>query len=227
MADAVTFWRVVGLGLAAAVVVYAASPWLAGFARTATARFVSRLTWRSSITLLVGLAAAVAHAHYRPWPGEGENVILDLVAAADPAAYTVLFAWSLALPGLAAGMTVLGASGAWRLWIAEPSRTRRSRGLLPPWPEENPDEPRLVIGELHHPTEGREIERPSWLALDERGLYTGIAIFGAIGTAARALTMRHPARSTAPFRPKGILFCWRSCASGQATRTTTRGPMGR
>ena len=129
----------------------------------------------------MALTAVILHARYRPWPEAGENVILDLVAAEDPAGYRALFWWYLALPGLAAETGVLGASGAWRFWISEPGRLGGSRGLLPSWPDEDPREPGLVIGELHHPTEGREIRKPSWLVLDERGLYTGLAIFGAIG----------------------------------------------
>ena len=123
------------------------------------------------------------------------------MAATDPPAHVVLHAWSLVVPGLAAGFGVLGVSGAWRIWVAEPGRFRRARGLLPPWPEEHPDEPRLVIGELHHPTEGREIGRPGWLTLDERGLYTGIAIFGAIGTGKTSACMHPFARQ---------LFGWRA-----------------
>ena len=40
----------------------------------------------------------------------------------------------------------------------------------------------IVIGEVHHPVEPREIFNPEWLTIPERGLYTGIAIFGAVGS---------------------------------------------
>lgn len=194
MADSVSTLRVLVWSIAAVLLLVTLGPHLIRYVALAARRLASRFTWRGGIAGGVGVAAVIAHARYRPWPEEGENVILDLVAATDPAAYAVLFWWSLALPGLAAGMTVLGASGAWRLWIAGPGRARRSRGLLPPWPDEDPAEPRLVIGELHHPTEGREIEKPSWLVLDERGLYTGIAIFGAIGTGKTSACMNPFAR---------------------------------
>ena len=42
--------------------------------------------------------------------------------------------------------------------------------------------PAIVIGEVHHPVEAREIFNPSWLTIPERGLYTGVAIFGAVGS---------------------------------------------
>ena len=151
----------------------------------------SRFTWRGGLAIALGAAATIAHARFRPWPDLGSNVILDLVAATDPPAYAVLRAWYLAVPGLTATLALLGVTGAWRVWAAEPGRFRRLRGVLPPWPAEHPDEPRLVIGELHHPTEAREIDRPGWLVLDERGLYTGLAIFGAIGTGKTSACM-HP-----------------------------------
>ena len=41
------------------------------------------------------------------------------------------------------------------------------------------EEPAIVVGETHHRVEAREIADPEWLVIPERGLYTGIAIFGA------------------------------------------------
>ena len=54
-------------------------------------------------------------------------------------------------------------------------------GILPLWPL-NPDKdsgPSIVVGEVHHPVKAVEIRNPSWLVIPERGLYTGVAIFGA------------------------------------------------
>ena len=51
-----------------------------------------------------------------------------------------------------------------------------------------------MVGEFHHPTKPREIKRPSWLTLPERGLYTGVAIFGAVGTGKTSACMRPFAR---------------------------------
>ena len=202
MPEPLSTLRVVGWFIVALLLLVTLGPPLTRYAGRAVGWLASRfLTWRGAIAIAVGLAAGISHARYRPWPVAGENVILDLVAATDPAGYTVLFLWSLALPGLAGGMTVLGASGAWRLWLSTPGRARRSKGLLPSWPAEDPDEPRLVIGEVHHPTEGREIAKPAWLVLDERGLYTGMAIFGAVGTGKTAACMHPFARQ---------LFTWQA-----------------
>ena len=54
---------------------------------------------------------------------------------------------------------------------------------LPPYPDySNTPEPVLVIGELHHPRQPVPVPRPRWLTIPARGLHTGIAIFGAVGS---------------------------------------------
>jgi hypothetical protein len=40
----------------------------------------------------------------------------------------------------------------------------------------------LVVGEVHNPRKSVPSETPRWLTIPERGMFTGIAIFGAIGT---------------------------------------------
>ena len=40
----------------------------------------------------------------------------------------------------------------------------------------------LVIGEVHHPKSPEPIEDPQWLTIPDRGLFTGMAIFGAVGS---------------------------------------------
>ena len=48
-----------------------------------------------------------------------------------------------------------------------------------------------MLGEVHHPTEPKEVVSPEWLTLPERGLFTGIAIFGAVGSGKTSACM-HP-----------------------------------
>jgi len=38
------------------------------------------------------------------------------------------------------------------------------------------------VGEAHHPRKQRPSEKPRWLVIPERGLFTGIAIIGAVGS---------------------------------------------
>ena len=42
--------------------------------------------------------------------------------------------------------------------------------------------PSIVIGEVHEPRRAGPAEHPQWLIIPERGLFTGIAIFGAVGS---------------------------------------------
>ena len=59
----------------------------------------------------------------------------------------------------------------------------------------------LVLGELHHPTYAKEVAAPQWLTLPERGLFTGIAIFGAVGSGKTSACMHPYARQ---------IFHWRA-----------------
>src|SRR5262245_15413892 len=63
--------------------------------------------------------------------------------------------------------------------VARPRR-RRSHAL-PPYPF-NPRRTQLVIGETHE-QDGSRSERPGWLVLPEKGMYTGLLITGATGSA--------------------------------------------
>jgi hypothetical protein len=47
----------------------------------------------------------------------------------------------------------------------------------------------LVVGEVHHPRKPIPSKAPVWLTIPERGLFTGIAIFGAIGSGKTSCAM--------------------------------------
>ena len=54
--------------------------------------------------------------------------------------------------------------------------------VLPKWPL-SPDKnagPGIVVGEVHHPVKAVESRNPIWLTIPERGIYIGVAIFGAV-----------------------------------------------
>jgi hypothetical protein len=57
-----------------------------------------------------------------------------------------------------------------------------ARRLAPYVPPANRNDLYLVIGELHHPKRALPAATPQWLIVPERGLFTGIAIFGAVGS---------------------------------------------
>jgi len=57
-----------------------------------------------------------------------------------------------------------------------------ARRLAPYLSPESRNELYLVVGELHHPKRPQPAATPQWLIVPERGLFTGIAIFGAVGS---------------------------------------------
>ena len=134
--------------------------------------------------VIIGAAigAAGGQALKAPFPPRGANPYLDLIASHDPGLSAALRTWHHAWPAV---LVVLAGSfglSVWRVWF-QPLVQPRRRGRLPEWPASATDEaPSLVIGELHHPTAQRESERPSWLVIPEKGLYTGTLIVGAVGT---------------------------------------------
>ena len=158
---------------------------------TAAAAAGRAFTWRVVLMVLAGGLTTVWAAYAHPWPAAGTNPVLDAMQAQDPLGYLAIRLWSLVVPGLAAGGAVMVCSGAWRVWL-ERRRGRGGRGVLPRWPVSPSDPaPGLVIGEVHHPTKAEEIGRPQWLTIPERGLYTGVAIFGAVGSGKTSACM-HP-----------------------------------
>jgi hypothetical protein len=67
------------------------------------------------------------------------------------------------------------------VYIVLPRRTAKAgQVVLPPLPVR--DGLHLVVGEVHNQRTPEPSENPSWLTIPERGLFTGIAIFGAIGS---------------------------------------------
>ena len=105
-----------------------------------------------------------------------------LVARNNPALYTILVWLSFFAPLLVTYVLLSLAETVIALWLAK-FLDIRTRGKLPVWPLDPTDKaPALVIGELHYKNKLKEAPHPRWLIMPEKGLYTGLAIFGAIGT---------------------------------------------
>ena len=150
------------------------------------------MKWRHAVLFTAGAGYAWWGFTHRPFPLLGEDPTLDLVAAYSPRFYHWIQAWYYVTPGLAVLMGGLVLLAVWRVWFASRSRGAARPGRLPDWPLRPTDEgPGIVIGEVHHPVEVREIFSPSWLTIPERGLYTGVAIFGAVGSGKTSACM-HP-----------------------------------
>jgi len=148
-------------------------------------------TWRQVILVNLALAAVGLRVWLDPWPAPGEVALLDLIHATDPFMYAVFAGVYIATPGLAVFLAGLLVRSIWRIWLAprRGSEAPAAAGSLPPWPED--ESLSLVVGEVHHPIEPREAARPQWLVIPERGLYTGVSIFGAVGSGKTSACM-HP-----------------------------------
>jgi hypothetical protein len=56
-------------------------------------------------------------------------------------------------------------------------------GELPPYPEDmERNDLFMILGEVHQQLKPLPAAQPTWLSIPERGLYTGIAVFGSIGS---------------------------------------------
>ena len=139
---------------------------------------------KSATLAIIGAAAGAvgARALKAPFPVPGANPYLDLIAHHDPGLHAAARLWYYGWPAVLVVLAGSLALSVWRVWFQPLLRLRR-RGRLPAWPNSPTDDaPSVVIGELHHPTVPRESERPSWLVVPEKGLYTGVLVVGAVGT---------------------------------------------
>ena len=141
---------------------------------------------------VLAVSAAIARYLSSPFPSGSENPVVALMALNAPVLLWLAHGWYALMPGVAVFIGGTLFSGVWRVWFeAAPTKTQ-GRGGLPPWPIAPSDEkPALVVGETHHPVEAREVPNPDWLVIPERGLYTGVAIFGAVGSGKTSACM-HP-----------------------------------
>ena len=149
--------------------------------------------------LLLFFFAAVGWAGWsfvhRPFPPLDEHPILVLVEYHTPNFFDALVVWYYVTPFAVVMLTGFISVTIWRVWLEGRQSDFASFSKLPPWPlDPKQKAPAIVIGEVHHPVEAREIFNPSWLTIPERGLYTGVAIFGAVGSGKTSACMNPFAR---------------------------------
>ena len=131
----------------------------------------------------------------RPFPSLDEHPILALVQFHTPDFFSFMVLWYYLSPFVAVMLFGLISVTVWKVWLEGRRRDFAPFAKLPPWPlDPKQKAPAIVIGEVHHPVEAREIFSPSWLTIPERGLYTGVAIFGAVGSGKTSACMNPFAR---------------------------------
>ncbi len=158
-----------------------------------------KLTWRFAAGGAVSTSWWVAF----PFPPPGSDPLVDLVAFHSPTLLAWFRGWYYIGPAVAVVGGGVVAGAVWRVWIAGGGEAVSLGGPLPPWPldlQQDPA-PAVVVGEVHHPVRPKPAAEPRWLVIPERGLYTGVAIFGAVGSGKTAACMK-------PFATQ--LFGWRA-----------------
>ena len=149
--------------------------------------------------LLLFFLAAVGWAGWsfvhRPFPPLDEHPILVLVEYHTPNFFDALVVWYYVTPFAVVMLTGFISVSIWRVWLEGRRSDFAPYSKLPPWPlDPEQKAPAIVIGEVHHPVEAREVFNPAWLTIPERGLYTGVAIFGAVGSGKTSACMNPFAR---------------------------------
>jgi hypothetical protein len=135
---------------------------------------------RAFVSAILAMATGAFLFYTHPFPQE--QIFLRVVAIRAPHAFRsfeYLYATMLFTTPYFVYSTVL--SGLYIFTLK--ARRRVSPGHLPRYPDPSTrDDLFLVVGEVHNPRKPVPAEAPWWLTIPERGLFTGIAIFGAIGS---------------------------------------------
>jgi hypothetical protein len=136
----------------------------------------SRTYWSVFFSIPVGVAGTLR------WPFPEANALLQLVFLEKPALfYALKYAYLTML--FSTPFIVFSVALSSRYIFFAQRKKQTGKIQLPSYPEaEDRDQLYLVIGEVHHPKNPEPVENPRWLVIPDRGLFTGIAIFGAIGT---------------------------------------------
>ncbi|HTS10936.1 MAG TPA: type IV secretion system DNA-binding domain-containing protein [Candidatus Limnocylindrales bacterium] len=135
---------------------------------------------RGFVSALLAMVAGAVLYYTHPFPSD--QIFLRVTATRAPRAFLsfeYLYNLFLFTTPFLLFSTVLSGFYIFTLKV----RHRISPGRLPKYidPEQR-DGLYVVVGEVHNPRKPGPSENPRWLSIPERGLFTGIAIFGAVGT---------------------------------------------
>jgi hypothetical protein len=131
-----------------------------------------------SALLAMGTGASLYYTH--PFPSD--HVFLRVIAMRAPNAFLSFeYLYNIALFTTPFMIFSTALSGLYIFTLKV--RHHISPGHLPRYPDPRKrNELYLMVGEVHNPRKPGPSETPRWLAIPERGLFTGIAIFGAVGS---------------------------------------------
>ncbi len=130
--------------------------------------------------IVAAVCAAAGAATWRwIWPWPPDDPLLALIAARSPLTSDLLrWGWAAACTATPFCLALV----LFTLWglMVERRAKKAAAGSLPGWPAT--DGPAIVIGETHYRTKPGPSAGPGWLVVPRKGLYTGTAVFGAVGT---------------------------------------------
>jgi hypothetical protein len=142
---------------------------------------IQRILASKDLTAYV-LACATGLTLYFQWPFPSRDPMLRLIALREPGIYDgIRYIYAVFLfttPYILFSVVLSG------LYVFALRPRKRARPLALPL-YADPSERQtlfLTLGEVHDPRKAVPSAQPYWVNVSERGLFTGIAIFGAIGT---------------------------------------------
>ncbi|MEP7307335.1 MAG: hypothetical protein ABJA98_17640 [Acidobacteriota bacterium] len=170
-----------------------------------------RTVWQHRLVLSLALTGFVGVLELQAWPFPAEDLVLALIQAERPGLYAGLH-YTYTTLWFSAPFFAL--SMGFSLLYIFASRWERGAPVqpLPSYPAPETREALcLVLGEQHHRTSPARATTPHWLVIPERGLYTGIAIIGAIGTGKTSACLIRTSSSCwriVPTIPSGRSAAW-------------------
>src|SRR6202161_970702 len=135
---------------------------------------------RAFIAAILSMTGGAFLVHAHPFPDQ--QIFLRVIAERAPQAFLsfkyIYYALLFTTPYLVCSTALSG------LYIFTlKAHQHISPGRLPKYPDPRTrDDLFLVVGEVHNPRKPVPAKAPYWLTIPERGLFTGIAILGAIGS---------------------------------------------
>ena len=134
-----------------------------------------------AVTLLLAIVGAAlgALAWGRLWPWPAHDPVLALVTVQSPVA-SALLRWGYAAAWILTPYFLVLLSATVGGLLVEKRGRNAAAASLPLWPQS--EKPQIVIGETHRRTQPGPSEQPGWLAVPQRGLFAGTAVFGAVGS---------------------------------------------
>jgi hypothetical protein len=135
---------------------------------------------RGFIAALLAMATGLVLFYRRPFPEE--QVFLGVISSRAPHVFlTFKYLYTACLFSTPYMIYSSALSGLYVFTLRFPRRI--ATGRLPTYPDPRKrDQLFLVVGEVHDPRKSGPSEAPRWLVVPERGLFTGIAVFGAVGS---------------------------------------------